>query len=149
DPQDLRSRLQAGAVPAGPGPDRHSCLDQRAERIQRRQPAYVLADLQARHAVPRGPRRTARECHTDDPALPQEIGCGAAPRNRRSMCGSASSSAAGLCSTQVPEARAIASSEIFSALLTFCSTISTVTPRAESPLSNSNTPATTCGDRPI
>ena len=52
----------------------------------------------------------------------------APPRNRRSMFGSASSSSARLCSTSRPDSSAIASSAIFSALFTFCSTISTVVP---------------------
>lgn len=53
---------------------------------------------------------------------------GALPRNSRSMWGSSSSSLAALCSASRPDSRAMASSAIFRALFTFCSTISTVVP---------------------
>ena len=65
------------------------------------------------------------------------------------MCGSASNSLAGFCSTRRPDSSAIASSDTLSALLTFCSTISTVVPWSASLRKSLNTSCTTKGDRPM
>ena len=48
----LRARRGRRRVPHRPGPDGPAHVDQRAERVQRRQPPHLRADLQARHRGP-------------------------------------------------------------------------------------------------